>query len=210
MVLEAGTLEPLRQHRIAGRVRLPRDLGDGIPEQRETFLAGLARPAIKLQPVRLPVMPESLECDRVPGFRKVPGLLRMCPRFRLPVPALLPEPIVAQPSEQDVVRGLLLGVELEAVALERLRQEAALVGLLVRRRRDRVAEDRQAAVLLPVVVEAALDAVRDAGDARETETRLRGGCATGEDERQQREQHEDDPAHVESFLVLAVGQACGV
>src|SRR5215218_2430981 len=80
-----------------------------------------------------------------------------------PVAALLLQAIIAQAAKQDVIWSLVLGVPLEAVTLEILCEEGAFGGLLHRRRCDRVAEDRQTTVLLPVFEEAAFDTVGDAG-----------------------------------------------
>src|SRR3712207_7494514 len=83
----------------------------------------------------------------------------------VPSTAVLAQPVIAQAAQQDVVRWLVFGVELEAGALEPLR-EIGLAGIavdLVGGGSDGVAEDGEAAMLLPVLAEAPGDAAGDTG-----------------------------------------------
>ncbi len=113
------------------------------------------------------------------GSKELAAILRLALRGALPVAAELAQALVAQPAQQHVVGSRVLGVQLEAVALEELRHVRAAAHLLLARRAEWQAEDRQAAVLTPILGEAALDAVGHfleaelLGGTRESGTRER-------------------------------------
>src|SRR6185295_12144454 len=97
----------------------------------------------------------------VPGLREVAtaGGRALDGWEGAPVAALRLKRIGAQPAEQDIVGRGILGVVLEAGALEGLAQRRAAHG------RDRVAKHRQPAVAAPVVQEAALERLASFGEA---------------------------------------------
>ena len=72
---------------------------------------------------------------------------------------LLLQDLLAEQAQQHIVGRRVLGVQLEALALEVLHR-AALFGQLIG---ERVAEHRQAAVLLPVLRKAPADAMAGLG-----------------------------------------------
>src|SRR5690606_36684749 len=72
--------------------------------------------------------------------------------------ALLSEPVHAEADEQHIVGRGVLRVQLEPVALEPLSLERAALDELLLLGAHREAEDRQAAVLLPVLADPTADA----------------------------------------------------
>src|SRR5262245_42922997 len=76
-----------------------------------------------------------------------------------PITALLAQAIRAKAAKQDIVGAYVLGVQLQAVALELLDLQAPFFDQLLVLRADREAEDRQTAVLLPEVANASAHAL---------------------------------------------------
>ncbi len=112
------------------------------------------------------------------------------PREGEPVAALLSQTVDAQPAQQYIVRASILGVQLEALALEPLGLHRAALGALKRPLLgDREAEDGQPAVLLPELADAAADAEAGLGEA--ARPRLGGGLAAVQ-QGEGRKQHEGD------------------
>src|SRR5918997_4488565 len=132
-------------------------------------------------PVRLEAHARRLVTDILPGLdNPKTAVLRAGRGRRTPVPALLVQGIVAEASEQDVKWGRMLRMELEAIALEPLR-EIRRPGVRVDRvdgGADRQAEYRQSAVLLPILAETATDTqvgLREAALGCLGHDRMRGG-----------------------------------
>src|SRR5918998_6928806 len=104
-------------------------------------------------PVRLEAHARRLVTDIVSGLDDPKTAILRAGRGRLtPVPVLLVQGIVAEASEQDVKWGRMLRMELEAIALEPLR-EMRRTGVRVDRvdgGADRQAEHGQTAVLFPI------------------------------------------------------------
>src|SRR4051794_10303685 len=120
---EARALEPLHLEALAVD-RALKWLGDWQAEQRQTLGVALARLAIKFQPVVSPIAGKAIAClliaDIMSSFGD-PHAARHCPRrhrLAMPVDALLLEHLFAQQAEQHIIRRGILGVQLEALALE--------------------------------------------------------------------------------------------
>src|SRR5262249_30829013 len=90
--------------------------------------------------------------------------LRLAFREGEPVAALLREPIGAQAAQQHIVGVGVLGVQLQPVALEPLNLHRPALDLLLVLVGRWEAEDRQAAVLLPELADAAVDALPRLGE----------------------------------------------
>ena len=129
------------------------------------------------------------------GFRKEMGIGWCGLGEGRPIAALLFQPIIAEPTQEHIVRSALLGMRFEAVALEILGKEGAFGGLLLGGCGDRVAENWQATVLLPELAEAALDTV---GDARHIEAASFGLCdaTRGQHTRGEQDQEYQEAANV--------------
>src|SRR5262245_54261400 len=114
---------------------------------------------------------------------KAAAILRLGLGEGKPVAALLIEPVDAQAAKQDIIGARILGVQLQTVALEPLELHRPALDLLLALRRDREAKDRQAAVLLPELADAAVDALTGLGEA----ARRRAGRARQGGQAQQRQ-----------------------
>jgi hypothetical protein len=98
-----------------------------------------------------------------------------------PVAALLHQPIGAQAAQQHIVGAPVLGVQLEAVALEPLHLHGPALDLLLALGRHREAKHRQPAVLLPELADAAIDALAGLGEAAgRSASRARRGHQAGQ------------------------------
>src|SRR5260221_10253639 len=74
------------------------------------------------------------------------------------VAALLGQSVGAQPAQQHIVGSRVLGVQLQPIALEPLHLQGLALDRVLLLRCDRQAEYRQAAVLLPELADAPIDA----------------------------------------------------
>jgi hypothetical protein len=186
VVLEARALKPLGHHRVARAVGLGLRRGERQAKQRQALGLAGAAPAIELQAVAVPVAQERL-AQVVPGLAEKPAA---GPRLLLgeagPVAALAAQLLIAQPAEQHIVGRAVLGVGLEALALEPLGIEAALGRAL----RPAVAQGqpkhRQPAVALPEAQE--LAGSTSAGGLKAA-LALLGQAWRGREQRQQHDQN---------------------
>jgi len=129
------------------------------------------------------------------GPKELAAILRLTLRGALPIAAELAQALVAQPAEQDIVGPCVLGVLLEAIALEELRLVRAAADLLLARRAERQAEDRQSAVLAPVLGEAARDSVGHFFEADLLVLRERGARRDQRDEQNQQQKRLSHKLH---------------
>src|SRR4051812_26186317 len=88
-----------------------------------------------------------------------------------PVAPLLCEPVNAQPSQQDIVRRLIFRVQFQPVALEGLCLKGSALDDSILLWAGRIAEDRQAAIVLPELTDASGNT-----EARRRKTALTGLC----------------------------------
>src|SRR5438067_964679 len=101
---------------------------------------------------------QNITADVVPGLGEEAAARRRAALGEgVPVAALLRQPIGAQPPQQHIIGASVLRVQLQPVALEPLNLERLALDLLLVLRRDREAEDRQPAVLLPELADAPVD-----------------------------------------------------
>ena len=102
MEFKARALEPLSDHRVSCSVRFGGEVGEREPEQSQRALVGTQRRV--LEPMRFPVAPKIAGCRKVADI--VLGLAEK-QTFGIsfgwseimPIPALLMEAIIAEPSQ---------------------------------------------------------------------------------------------------------------
>ena len=120
---EARALEPLHLEALAVD-RALEWLGDRQAEQRQTLGVALARLAIELQAVAGPVAGEAIArlliADIMSRLREPHAAGQRPRRYRLGVPidTLLLKHLLAQQAQQHIIGRSILGVQLEALALE--------------------------------------------------------------------------------------------
>ncbi len=160
VVFEAGALEPLGQDRIAGGVGFNFGLRDRIAEEGQRFTEGNAGVA-KIKAVALPVVEEDLR-NGESGFGKVVLFRRIAALGIAPEAALLQHDLVAETAQQHFIFSAgQRGVVFEPFALEILNcvHLAGVPVLFFKCFGDRVAEDRQTTVCVPVFKEDATKVV---------------------------------------------------
>src|SRR6266508_4371540 len=111
MILEARPLEPLHGVGLSVARCFDLRLGERLAEQRQAFGLALAAPAIELQSMRAPVAQERPAQAVAGRLEKHAAKLSLALREGEPVAAVLLEDRIAQPTEQNVVGRLVLGVQ---------------------------------------------------------------------------------------------------
>src|SRR5580765_1965551 len=90
-------------------------------------------------------------------------------RFSVPVTPLTQQHLISQAAKQHVVWARDGGMIFEALALEVLHCKGAFGRLLLEFAGQRIAEDRQTAILAPIFIETTADAAADARHVPETD-----------------------------------------
>src|SRR4051794_20059836 len=114
------------------------------------------------------------------------------------VAALLGQAIRAQPAEQHIIRSLVFGVQLKAVALEQLRLEWPALDLNFALSIGREAEDWEPAILFPELANAAATAL--IGFRKAALIALGGGDRGDQETKEQRD--EPTPSLHRSLLAV--------
>src|SRR4051812_45101172 len=122
MPLDAGTLEPLREHAILARIRRQMCRRQWQAKQGQALLVGAQ--ARVSQAVRRPVDAESYTRSLVAHVEA--GLFEPQASFAraifalllLPEPSIGEQPVAAKPAEQNIVGRGIFWMRLETVALE--------------------------------------------------------------------------------------------
>src|SRR5262249_41923401 len=121
-------------------------------------------------------------------------------RERLPIAALAPQQLVAQPAEQHVIWRAVLGVLLEALALEPLGVERGLGALLHAHLAGREAKDRQAGVAAPRPQKCPGGALARLGEAL---ARGRGSGRLSQDGTEQPDRQQNNDSLIHDSLSLS-------
>src|SRR5919199_6290501 len=118
MVFQARPLEPLREYTIARRVGLDGCLGQRQAEERERLGRRKPGSSVELEAVRMVVRAKRL----ADGEREIARTDRLAVRaggrrlpLGAPLTAELPQALVAEPAEEHVVGGRLVGMVFEPV-----------------------------------------------------------------------------------------------
>src|SRR4051812_30833128 len=111
-------------------------------------------------PEDLETEPCFLVADAVARLDKPQTLTGLLPDGQCtPIAPARPQQVIAETTEQHIIWNGFLGMKLEAIALEVLREKTTLGGLLLLSSAEWIAEHGKAAVLLPVLAEASADAI---------------------------------------------------
>src|SRR4051794_37421056 len=149
MILEARSLEPLRQHRIAIRICLHLRLPYRVAEERQRLGHTCSPDPVELQTMARPIAPERLIGDGMAGWGEVVCGAGVCLGERLPVTRLTLERFDAETTKEHVVWSTILRMEFEARAFQPLTHPAIDLPCGV----CRIAEDGKSTLGLPVVTE---------------------------------------------------------
>ncbi len=162
--LEARALEPLDGKHPIRRI-FGLCIAQGHAEQQQALGLAPAWRAVELKAAGAPGPQERVADVMAGGGEEAAAVLWLRLWEGRPVAAALPKAVGTEAAKQDIVGLAVFGVQLQAHALEPLRLEHPALDRLGLLRADREAEDRQAAVPLPVCTDAASDTEAGRGEA---------------------------------------------